>query len=63
MRALTFQAPGEVRLEEVAEPQLTGAQDAIVRVESSGVCGSDLHIYHGRVRIERGFVLGFPRHP
>jgi 2-desacetyl-2-hydroxyethyl bacteriochlorophyllide A dehydrogenase len=58
MRALTFQAPGEVRLEEVAEPQLTGAQDAIVRVESSGVCGSDLHIYHGRVRIERGFVLG-----
>jgi 2-desacetyl-2-hydroxyethyl bacteriochlorophyllide A dehydrogenase len=58
MRALTFQAPGEVRLEEVAEPQLSDAQDALVRVESSGVCGSDLHIYHGRVRIEPGFVLG-----
>ncbi len=58
MRALTFQAPGEVRIEEVAEPQLNGAQDAIVRVESSGVCGSDLHIYHGRVIIEPGFVLG-----
>jgi 2-desacetyl-2-hydroxyethyl bacteriochlorophyllide A dehydrogenase len=58
MRALTFQAPGEVRLEEVAEPQLVDPHDAIVRVESSGVCGSDLHIYHGRVWIEQGFVLG-----
>jgi 2-desacetyl-2-hydroxyethyl bacteriochlorophyllide A dehydrogenase len=58
MRALTFQAPGEVRLEEVDEPQLSSAQDAIVQVESSGVCGSDLHIYHGRVKIEPGFVLG-----
>jgi len=58
MRALTFQAPGEVRLEEVAEPRLSDPADAIVRVESSGVCGSDLHIYHGRVWIEPGFVLG-----
>jgi 2-desacetyl-2-hydroxyethyl bacteriochlorophyllide A dehydrogenase len=58
MRALTFQAPGEVRLEEVAEPQLSDPQDAIVRVESSGVCGSDLHIYHGRVYIDPGFVIG-----
>ncbi len=58
MRALTFQAPGEVRLEEVAEPRLSGPQDAIVRVESSGICGSDLHIYHGRVFIDPGFVIG-----
>jgi 2-desacetyl-2-hydroxyethyl bacteriochlorophyllide A dehydrogenase len=58
MRALTFQAPGEVRLSEVAEPVPAGPEDAIVRVEASGVCGSDLHIYHGRVKIEPGFVLG-----
>jgi 2-desacetyl-2-hydroxyethyl bacteriochlorophyllide A dehydrogenase len=58
MRALTFQAPGEVRVQDVAEPELREPGDAIVRVESSGVCGSDLHIYHGRVKIERGFVLG-----
>lgn len=58
MRALTFQAPGEVRVEDVPEPELRDASDAIVRVESSGVCGSDLHIYHGRVKIEPGFVLG-----
>ena len=58
MRALTFQAPGEVRVEEVAEPRLESPQDAIVRVDSSGVCGSDLHIYHGRVWVDPGFVIG-----
>jgi 2-desacetyl-2-hydroxyethyl bacteriochlorophyllide A dehydrogenase len=58
MRALTFQAPGEVRIEEVDEPRLVDPQDALVSVESSGVCGSDLHLYHGRVWIEQGFVLG-----
>ncbi len=58
MRAVTFQAPGEVQVEEVPEPELLAADDAIVRVEASGICGSDLHIYHGRVQIEPGFVIG-----
>jgi 2-desacetyl-2-hydroxyethyl bacteriochlorophyllide A dehydrogenase len=58
MRAVTFQAPGEVRVEDVAEPQLLDSRDAIVRIEASGVCGSDLHIYHGRVQIEPGFTIG-----
>jgi 2-desacetyl-2-hydroxyethyl bacteriochlorophyllide A dehydrogenase len=58
MRAVTFQAPGEVQLDDVPEPQLLAPDDAIVRVEASGICGSDLHIYHGRVQIEPGFVIG-----
>jgi 2-desacetyl-2-hydroxyethyl bacteriochlorophyllide A dehydrogenase len=58
MRAVTFQAPGEVRVEERPEPELLAADDAIVRIEATGVCGSDLHIYHGRVRIEPGFTIG-----
>jgi 2-desacetyl-2-hydroxyethyl bacteriochlorophyllide A dehydrogenase len=58
MRAVTFQAPGEIQLDEVAEPELLAEDDAIVRVEASGICGSDLHIYHGRVQIEPGFVIG-----
>ena len=58
MRAVTFQAPGEVAVEEVPEPELKHPQDAIVRVEASGICGSDLHIYHGRVPVERGFTIG-----
>ena len=58
MRAVTFQAAGEVQVDEVAEPELLAPDDAIVRVEASGICGSDLHIYHGRVKIEPGFVIG-----
>jgi 2-desacetyl-2-hydroxyethyl bacteriochlorophyllide A dehydrogenase len=58
MRAVTFQAPGEVRVDEVPEPEIIDATDAIVRIEASGVCGSDLHIYHGRVKIDPGFTIG-----
>jgi alcohol dehydrogenase len=58
MRAVTFQAPGEVTLEERPDPELNSPGDAIVAVEATGICGSDLHIYHGRVKIEPGFTLG-----
>jgi 2-desacetyl-2-hydroxyethyl bacteriochlorophyllide A dehydrogenase len=58
MRAVTFQAPGVVSVEDRPEPDLLDAEDAIVRIEATGVCGSDLHIYHGRVQVEQGFTLG-----
>jgi 2-desacetyl-2-hydroxyethyl bacteriochlorophyllide A dehydrogenase len=58
MRAVTFQAPGEVAVEDVPEPELERPDDAIVQIEASGICGSDLHIYHGRVPVERGFTIG-----
>jgi 2-desacetyl-2-hydroxyethyl bacteriochlorophyllide A dehydrogenase len=58
MRAVTFQAPGQVAVAEVPEPELADSRDAIVQIDASGVCGSDLHIYHGRVRVESGFTLG-----
>jgi 2-desacetyl-2-hydroxyethyl bacteriochlorophyllide A dehydrogenase len=58
MRAVTFQAPQEVRIEDKPEPEIGSREDAVVRVEASGVCGSDLHIYHGRVPVERGFTIG-----
>ena len=58
MRAVTFQAPGEVRIDEKPDPELESPGDVIVRVDASGVCGSDLHIYHGRVAIEPGFTIG-----
>jgi 2-desacetyl-2-hydroxyethyl bacteriochlorophyllide A dehydrogenase len=58
MRAVTFQAPEQVRIEEKPDPELAAADDALVRVEASGICGSDLHIYHGRVSVEQGFTIG-----
>lgn len=58
MRVVTFQAPGEVRIEEKADPEVGSADEALVRVEASGICGSDLHIFHGRVPVEPGFTIG-----
>jgi 2-desacetyl-2-hydroxyethyl bacteriochlorophyllide A dehydrogenase len=58
MRAVTFQEPGRVELEERPDPEPLAPDDAVVRVEATGVCGSDLHIYHGRVQVEQGFTLG-----
>ena len=58
MRAVTFQAPEQVRIEEKPDPEVVAADDAVVRVEASGICGSDLHIYHGRVPVQPGFTIG-----
>jgi 2-desacetyl-2-hydroxyethyl bacteriochlorophyllide A dehydrogenase len=58
MRAVTFQAPGEVAVQDVPEPELHGPDDAIVQIDATGICGSDLHIYHGRVPVEPGFTIG-----
>jgi len=58
MRAVTYQAPGEVRVDEKPEPEVGSPDEAVIRVEATGVCGSDLHIYHGRVAIEPGFTIG-----
>jgi 2-desacetyl-2-hydroxyethyl bacteriochlorophyllide A dehydrogenase len=58
MRAVTFQAPGDVRIEERPAPELLAPDDAVVRIDATGVCGSDLHIYHGRLKIEPGFTIG-----
>jgi len=58
MRAVTFQEPGRVAIEERPNPEPLAPDDAVVRVDASGICGSDLHIYHGRVQIEPGFTIG-----
>src|SRR5690349_12568399 len=58
MQAVTFHAPHDVRVEDKPEPELIAPDDAIVRITATGVCGSDLHIYHGRVQIEPGFTIG-----
>lgn len=45
MRALTWQGLGDVRVENVPDPVLQDPTDAIVRVTSTAICGSDLHLY------------------
>jgi threonine dehydrogenase-like Zn-dependent dehydrogenase len=49
----------KVRVEEVPEPKILSSRDAIVRVTSTAICGSDLHLYNGFVpTMERGDILG-----
>jgi alcohol dehydrogenase len=58
MIAVTFQEPNRIRVEEKPDPEIGAPDEALVRVEASGICGSDLHIYHGRVPVEEGFTIG-----
>jgi threonine dehydrogenase-like Zn-dependent dehydrogenase len=49
----------DVRVEEVPEPRILNARDAIVHVTSTAICGSDLHLYNGLIpSLERGDILG-----
>ncbi|MFV2100774.1 zinc-dependent alcohol dehydrogenase [Micromonospora sp. LOL_024] len=45
MRALTWQGKRDVRVEEVPDPRIEEPTDAIVRITSTAICGSDLHLY------------------
>ena len=45
MRALTWQGRRDVRVESVPDPTIEAPTDAIVRITSTGLCGSDLHLY------------------
>lgn len=59
MRAIIYRGPGAVRLEERPRPQVQAATDAVVRVTTTAVCGSDLHIFHGRIpNLPPGGVMG-----
>jgi S-(hydroxymethyl)glutathione dehydrogenase / alcohol dehydrogenase len=49
MKALVFHKPKDVRVEEVPDPRIEHPRDAILRVTSTAICGSDLHIYNGLV--------------
>ena len=59
MKALTWQGKRNVRIEEVPDPKLEAPTDAIVRITSTGICGSDLHLYEvlGPF-LDKGDVLG-----
>src|SRR5690625_32819 len=59
MNAITFLDVEELKYEETTDPELVDAGDAIIAVEAAGVCGSDLHPYHGRERgLDRGTIMG-----
>ena len=59
MKALCWYGKEDVRVETVEDPVIIAATDAIVKITSTAICGSDLHLYDGYVpTMEKGDVLG-----
>ncbi len=58
MKAAVIQGPGSIRYETVEDPKIENADDLILKVTSTAICGSDLHIYNGGIPQTRAMVLG-----
>lgn len=58
MKAIVYKEPFKVAVEEVANPRIQHPNDVIVRITSTAICGSDLHMYEGRTAAEPGIVFG-----
>ena len=54
MKGTVFHGPHDVRVERVDDPALKTPTDALVRITRAGICGSDLHFYHGAFPIVPG---------
>jgi glutathione-independent formaldehyde dehydrogenase len=58
MKAVVYKDAYSVAVEDVPEPAITDPRDAIIKITTTNICGSDLHMYEGRTNVERGKVLG-----
>ncbi len=59
MRALCWYGTNDVRVEIVPDPEILNPHDAVIRVTSTAICGSDLHLYDGYIpMMEKGDILG-----
>jgi glutathione-independent formaldehyde dehydrogenase len=58
MKAVVYDGPYDVKVKEVEDPKIEAPTDAIIRITSTCICGSDLHMYEGRTNAEPGIVFG-----
>jgi threonine dehydrogenase-like Zn-dependent dehydrogenase len=59
MKANCWYSKHDVRVEEVSDPKILNRRDAIVKITSTAICGSDLHLYNGFIpTMEKGDILG-----
>ncbi len=58
MKAIRYEGAGKMAVAESDKPKLSSSTDAILRVTTSGICGSDLHMYDGRTPLKKGTVVG-----
>jgi threonine dehydrogenase-like Zn-dependent dehydrogenase len=59
MKAVCWHGPNDVRVETVPDPKILNPRDAILKVTSATICGSDLHIYDGYIpTMQPGDIIG-----
>jgi len=58
MKAVHYEGPFKVSVKEVPLPKIEHPDDAIIKVTTAAICGSDLHMYQGRTAAEAGLVFG-----
>jgi glutathione-independent formaldehyde dehydrogenase len=58
MKALVYNGPKNVSVDEVPDAKVERPTDVVVEVTTTNICGSDLHMYEGRTDVEKGKVLG-----
>ena len=58
MKALVYHGPKNVSVDTIPDPTIQDSRDAIIRVTSTAICGSDLHIYNGLIPDKQKFVVG-----
>src|SRR5688572_768520 len=59
MKALCYQGTRDVRIADVPDPTIVNPRDAVIRVTTTAICGSDLHLYNGWIPTMRaGDILG-----
>lgn len=59
MKAIVYEGIKDVKVKKVGDPEIKNPDDAIIRVTSTAICGSDLHLIHGMVpNMPKGFILG-----
>ena len=58
MKGLVYKGAKQVAVEEVPDAKIQGPLDAVIRLTTTNICGSDLHMYEGRTAVEEGKVLG-----
>jgi threonine dehydrogenase-like Zn-dependent dehydrogenase len=59
MKAVCWYGTHDVRVEQVPEPKILNGRDALIRITSSAICGSDLHLYDGYIpTMQKGDILG-----
>ena len=59
MKAVVWHGIGDIRLEDVPEPDIEEPTDAVIRITTSAICGTDLHMIRGTMSgMKEGTILG-----